>query len=347
MFQLLDHWCACDCVASDSDCLIFVQDLVRVPVNRDNCSATPGYVTPNTTVSQPEVPEFMDITLKLSYAGRSASQVFLSETLQDSSGHEFFYRYIWNPNVGDYQRSVNTDVLEMITGTIYDLLQVLVADRVCFKVWYTIVKLPRTRILGKTHLLSFAVRNRFLCGGLRLIMEMHSILINGVIWLLDLHYWFTCTSTAGISIPGNVMISLASLMDTAFSFVAVAQQMDPRRFVSWTWLILKNVLSQVIKPILVLKVVLRLNFGLGKMVKCLPSSFLERRSGRVEVVTPFRSLYLHDNNGWQIFILLVFGYWILTPEERSSLPHLVQLQQNCRDSDTILECSSALSAGQA
>ena len=75
----------------------------------------------------------MNLTLKLSYAGRSASQASLSEMLQDSS-HELFYQYTWDPNAGDYQRSVNSDVLEMISGTVYDLLQVLEADHVFFKV---------------------------------------------------------------------------------------------------------------------------------------------------------------------------------------------------------------------
>ena len=124
MFQSLDHWYVCDRIAaSDKDrSIIFVQDLVQVPANRENCSAVPGYVTSNPTVSQPEVPEFMNLTLKLSYAGRSASQASLSETLRDSS-HELFYRYTWDPNAGDYQRIVNTDVLEMISGTVYDLFK--------------------------------------------------------------------------------------------------------------------------------------------------------------------------------------------------------------------------------
>ena len=119
---------------------------------------------------------------------------------------------------------------------------------------------------------------------------MRSILISGMTWLLDLHYWLTCTSTTSISIPGNAMISLASLLDTALGFVAVTQQMRPRGFIPWTWLILKDVLSQVVKPVLVLKVVLRLDFGWGKIVpdlKRLPSSSLERRSERVEAETPW------------------------------------------------------------
>ena len=86
------------------------------------------------------------------------------------------------------------------------------------------------------------------------------------------------------------MISLASLLDTALGFVAVTQQMRPRGFIPWTWLILKDVLSQVVKPVLVLKVVLRFDLGWDKIVpnlKRLPSSSLERRSERVDAETPW------------------------------------------------------------
>ena len=105
-----------------------------MPVNRENCSAVPSHVPPNTTTSQSEQPERMDITLKLSYSGRSSSKVVLSETLQYSS-HEFFYRYTWDPNAGDYQRSAHHDVLEMISGVIYISFEFLVeADHTYVKV---------------------------------------------------------------------------------------------------------------------------------------------------------------------------------------------------------------------
>ena len=83
------------------------------------------------------------------------------------------------------------------------------------------------------------------------------------------------------------MISLASLTDTAFNFVAVVH---PGGFVPWTWLLLKNVVSQALKPALVLKAAMRLDFRWDKMLphlKRLPSSPLERRSERVDAKTPW------------------------------------------------------------
>ncbi|CAA7264539.1 unnamed protein product [Cyclocybe aegerita] len=138
------------------------------------------------------------------------------------------------------------------------------------------------------------------------VFSMIGLFIYAVVKILNAHYWYSLTSTIGISWPGVSLLALSGVLSTLSSIITTDS--DP----SYLWIFLKSLPSLVI-PWLMIKALLRLEFdwwrgGYVPTIKFMPPTHGEKVNQR-----------LNDAASRQIaltmFLVVCAVYYFIQPKD--------------------------------
>ncbi|KAF8900849.1 hypothetical protein CPB84DRAFT_1962248 [Gymnopilus junonius] len=116
------------------------------------------------------------------------------------------------------------------------------------------------------------------------ILTVVGVTLSCIEGLLDLHYWYSRSSTVGISVLGTILIAGGGLLDFVFETISGAS-LDSFTFTKFLWDLFLGLFFQIFS-LLMLRAVLRADVHLSKywipVVRFAPASHAERASQRLE-----------------------------------------------------------------
>lgn len=101
-------------------------------------------------------------------------------------------------------------------------------------------------------------------------------------------YWYTRTSTVGISIPGTAMSAIGDLIDLVADIRTTARKnnLTSNQWEQWLWLLIKRAITTLLAPLLMLKAITRLDIQVKRgwipHFKRASPTHLERASERLD-----------------------------------------------------------------
>lgn len=221
-------------------------DIIPVPVSRENCTFA-GNDTTQTVVLPKQYEEYMDITWRISFSGRTPGKLILGDALGKVTIKPGF-------NQTKYETQNSHSWSELING-----------------------------IAGHRFYADAHPRRRA-------VIEYIPSALSFTTSMLDIHYWYTRTSTRFISIAGTMHISTSEL---ALTLIATYSDLNAheRTWIGWvsmipTFLLILVMISPYINMI---KVVLRLkwqwkrsNWRTQAPMRRVPATHQERASERLD-----------------------------------------------------------------
>ncbi|KAJ7596336.1 hypothetical protein C8J56DRAFT_1158473 [Mycena floridula] len=221
------------------------KDLLRVPITREKC------LDGSSPSSDPD-PEFMNVTMHISYAGRSPSKMLLGELYQSKFAPKLLQSR-HNQSASEYDKAVLQAEIEAFNG-----------------------------FFGHRHSLEVHPRRRLWIFGFLLPV------LSFFTWQLEILYWHRCTSTVFISIPG---IALLAIGDTISMIATIVETVAADNFANvprWLWFI-GLILAKVPVPLFMLTSILRIeiiSIGWIPWLRRARASHSERSSERLDSRTP-------------------------------------------------------------
>ncbi|KAJ7587131.1 hypothetical protein C8J56DRAFT_1026641 [Mycena floridula] len=115
----------------------------------------------------------------------------------------------------------------------------------------------------------------------RLFLGIFAATLGFIISLLEIHYWYTCTSTVSISIHGTTMSALGDILKMCVGISRTVAKDKISGVPSWVWLLSKRCLTDLLAPFLMLRAVSRIELN-GWSIKFIGASHAERTSHRLD-----------------------------------------------------------------
>ncbi|GLB42810.1 hypothetical protein LshimejAT787_1202590 [Lyophyllum shimeji] len=145
----------------------------------------------------------------------------------------------------------------------------------------------------------------------RFLLYLLSSAISFLATCLDIRYWFTRRSTAGISIPGTAIVAVSSIVKELDS-IRVRGITRKFSFPGWIAALLFSVATTLVLPLMQLKAILRVDISWWKgwipVVSLANATHSERASERMEARTSWRTKL-------GLFLLVVASYSFLEPHK--------------------------------
>ncbi|PPQ97465.1 hypothetical protein CVT26_002813 [Gymnopilus dilepis] len=241
-------------------------DLVPVPVNREDCSKDE---------SNDPVPdeEYVDITWNIAFSGRTPDKILLADTLSGSAP--------------EYNMT-DTETNRLITHSNVEISQALSGHH--FRDDYHPRRATSLMLTGQAFF--FPSLSTQLSDLIDLVF--YRLALNVVAKPLELHYWYSRSSTVGISVIGTILAAGGTLLDFVFESISGASQ-EEFSFYNFFWILFRDLIWQTFS-LMMLKAVLRAEFYRSKywipFIRFAPASHAERASQRTESYPSNRSKLL-------------------------------------------------------
>ncbi|KAJ7596372.1 hypothetical protein C8J56DRAFT_286974 [Mycena floridula] len=247
------------------------KDLLRVPITREKCFD--GSLPSN----DPD-PEFMNVTMHISYAGRSPSKMLLGELYQSKLAPKLLQSR-HNQSASEYDKAVLQAEIEAFNA----LFGHRHGDDVHPRRWLWIF------------------------GFLLPVLSFFT-------WMLEMLYWHGCTSTVFISIPGIVLLAAGNILSMTATIVETVAADSFAILPRWLWLI-GQVLAKVSVPFFMLSSVLRIeiiSIGWIPWLRRARATHSERSSERLDSRTP-RLVRLAILATFTVIYLVSADWFIISP----------------------------------
>lgn len=155
----------------------------------------------------------------------------------------------------------------------------------------------------------------------------HRAVVRPILGILDIHYWYTSSSTQHISVPGTVMRASGRLIYLCSNVLASSKRdkLGSDDWGQWLWLLLSTLATGIVTPLLMLTAAFRLYIdwkGWLPKIRRSPPTHLERASERVEARTPGYVMIIvrcfplcnDDAQLAQILTVMIIFHFILQPD---------------------------------
>ncbi|KAJ7582214.1 hypothetical protein C8J56DRAFT_1100622 [Mycena floridula] len=167
--------------------------------------------------------EYMNITWRLSYSGRTPGKFALGEILEMDRR---FHRTRANYTMSEHQRAKEHEWSELLNG-----------------------------IFGHRYNEDAHPRRRFFIG---LLSGFFGFLIS----VLEIHCWYTCSSTVSLSVPGTTMSAFSDILEMCIGISRTVAKDKISGVASWAWLLSKRSLTDLLAPLLMLRAISRIDITL-------------------------------------------------------------------------------------
>ncbi|KAJ7580159.1 hypothetical protein C8J56DRAFT_276505 [Mycena floridula] len=194
---------------------------------------------------------FMNITWHLSYSGRTPGKMILGEFHERMIAPALFGVTTLNHSATEWERAQGHEAVQLSNG-----------------------------LFGHRYSDDIHPRRRFW------IFWPLSNIFPLIVWVLDILYWYRCTSLVFISIPGTALLAIGEILEVISKIVNETTKTEG--LAQWNWAVGLAVVTELPLPLLMLKAIFRLEIlwhGWIPSLQRTKSTHAERSSERLDSKT--------------------------------------------------------------